>query len=262
MNTQTKKSSQETVTNRILIAFTAAFFSVIAALYVQNNILIPSKYELLRSILFWVRNAALLAGVLAVGYRIFMLIKKEGKPMRAITPMGLAVFSFLVAIFCHIEYAYPQVVFRFVIFAIPAVTVLYIIFYIYCREFFYSALALFSSAIVFYLTYREQYLNATSFEKSTNGTLLLMIAMTFVVLLTVLIDLVLRKNDGKLKLGKRSFQLLPKDFAYPYVYLVLGFVLLGMVSCLLLGYTAAYVMMIASVVVAFLYAVYFTIKMI
>jgi|GEM_PF-4026015 len=262
MNKQMKTTAQETVTNRILLAFTAAFVSVIAALYVQKNIMYPAKYETLMAILYWVRIGALVAGVAALLFRIFKAVKKAGKPTRALTPMGIAVFSFLVAVFCHIEYTYLHEASRFVLFAIPTVTVLYIVFYIYCREFFYSALSLCSAAVIFYLTYKTQYTNVAIYQRSTNGTPLLTAAMAGIVLLTVLVDLLLRKNDGTLKLGKHKFQLLPKSFAYPYLYLVFGFVLLGMVACLLLGYTAAYVMMIASVVVAFLYAVYFTIKMI
>ena len=255
------KLSQEIISNRILLIFSLTFVGIAAIFYINRYYLVPTHTAGIGKTLDIMQYVFLAFTLLACAYRIMRIFKPLDKPQKTISPMMIATVSLIVTLSCRSVLATAGASTKFLYVALPATAILYIIFYIYSREFFLSATALAAAAIFFYNIYSLQ--NAGVYEATRQDMLPLILGGVAVLAVFAFFALVLKKNNGKMKLGKKSYQLIPAAFTYSYLYIVLGYILLGILACIAItALPVAYYLVFASPAIAFLYAVFFTIKLI
>lgn len=199
----------------------------------------------MHTVLKGLRIACPLAAVLCLAWALFQMKKGVGKT-------GLLVSAALVlcqvAVCAHVSVAYKEAGVQMLLLLVPAMAGLALVYYLYQKEFFLAAAASGLSVLGLWFV---RYGGAGPDVVLTLVGILLVLAVT----------LWLKKQGGNVNLLGRSFQVLPKDAAYP-VILVTGVVSLAVVAgAMVLGAAVAYYLLFVMVVWLFALLVYYTVKM-
>lgn len=156
--------------------------------------------------------------------------------------------------FCsHIAVSFRDAGVRMLFLLVPAWAALALVYYLYQREFFFSA-ALSGMGVVALWLVRHQ--------GSGKVTLYVFLAVFAVVLAAGAAALnKARQNRGELKLAGRTVQLLPKEAGYATIWVTAAANVAAVVLGLVLGGTVAYYLMYVLVAWLFGLLVYYTVKM-
>lgn len=169
--------------------------------------------------------------------------------------MGIGIVAAITGL--SLQFYFPDAFSLLYVF-IPALTVLYLIYYIYQREYFFSSVLIICGCFGFYFLYRlTRSLGVTGVPK-----IIIIIAAAGILVLAAILEFVLRRPGGKMKLGGKEFKLLSERFEYRFLFIALALLLAGILITLALGFHGAYYMMFVMLVLEFIYAVYFTARLI
>lgn len=137
---------------------------------------------------------------------------------------------------------------------VPAMAVLALVYYLYQREFFFSACGTGVGLLGLWLVRKN----------SGNHDLLVTLytVVGAVILLAILLlALNLKKNQGNLAIGGKQLSILSKNSNYLPIFLSCAIGLLALTAGLLLGSTAAFYLLFVLLAWLFVLLVYYTVKM-
>jgi len=191
-----------------------------------------------------------LVGMAACAVWAWLNMKKNGKAtVPVVMLLGCAALCFC----SHITLAYNDSGVRMLFLLVPAWAALALVYYLYQREFFISGVFTGLGVVVLWLIRH----GATSVV-----TMYLFLALMVVVIGGGLLWLnMLRKADGKMKLGGKSVEILPQDANYAIMFAVALVNVAAAVLGLLMGSTIAYYLVYVLVAGLFGLLVYYTVKM-
>lgn len=219
--------------NRYFINYTTATESINRALAIHAAL----------TGLRWISLAALVICV------VWMLLRlsKNGK---AALPGVLSIAAGVLLLCCHVILRFSDSGLRMLFWLVPAWAALALVYYLYQREFFFSAL--FSGLGVLGLWFVRHAGSASWY------TILVVVVM---VLLAAGMFL-LSKKQGVLTLGKGKAHLLPAEANYSLVFLSCAISLVVIALAAFVGGSLAYYLLYAMVAWLFALLVYYTVKMI
>jgi len=164
-----------------------------------------------------------------------------------VTVLAVGISSGLIALFYRaaVELLYILV---------PAMAVLALVYYLYQREFFFSACGTGVGLLGLWLV------------RKNNGNHDLLVTLytvigVVVLLAILLLALYLKKNQGILTIKGRRLSVLPKNSNYLPLFLSCAIGLLALAAGLLLGGTAAFYLLFVLLAWLFILLVYYTVKM-
>lgn len=219
--------------NRYYINYTTATESINRVLAIQAAL----------SGLRWVSLAALVVCV------VWMLVRlsRNGK---AALPGVLCLAAGILLLCSHIILNFRDTGLRMLFWLVPAWAALALVYYLYQREFFFSALI---SGLGLLGLWFVRHAGAAS--------LYTILVVVIVVLLAVGLFL-LKKKDGVLSLGKGRAHLLPQEASYSLPFVSCGVSLVVIALAAFVGGSLAYYLLYAMVAWLFALLVYYTVKMI
>jgi len=191
-----------------------------------------------------------LVGVAACAVWIWLNAKKNAK-----TKVPVVMLLGCVALFfcAHITLVYNDSGVRMLFLLVPAWAALALVYYLYQREFFISGVFTGMGVVALWLI-RHGLISMV--------TMGLFLALMVIVIVGGLIWLSkLRKNNGKMKLGGKSVEILPQDANYSIMFAVALVNVAAAVLGLALGSTVAYYLVYVLVAGLFGLLVYYTVKM-
>lgn len=170
----------------------------------------------------------------------------------------LFVVSSALFITVHMVLSFQEGGVRMLFLLVPAWAALALVYYLYQREFFYSALYTGMGAVGLWLL-RHRGASGRSVPLTAYGFLVLMAVM----LVAGLVALnQMKKSGGVLKLGGREIQALPADANYTFILLSFAVNVAALVLAFALGETVAYYLIYLLVAWLFALLVYYTVKMV
>lgn len=219
--------------NRYYINYTTATESINRVLAIQAAL----------SGLHWVSLAALVVCV------VWMLVRlsRNGK---AALPGVLSLAAGILLLCSHIILNFRDSGLRMLFWLVPAWAALALVYYLYQREFFFSALI---SGVG---------LLGLWFVRHEGAASLYTIFIVVVVVLLAVGLFLLKKKDGVLSLGKGRAHLLPQEANYSLTFVSCGVSLVVIALAAFVGGSLAYYLLYAMVAWLFALLVYYTVKMI
>lgn len=219
--------------NRYYINYTTATESINRVLAIQAAL----------SGLRWVSLAALVVCV------VWMLVRlsKNGK---AALPGVLSLAAGMLLLCSHIILNFRDSGLRMLFWLVPAWAALALVYYLYQREFFFSALI--SGLGVLGLW----------FVRHAGAVSLYTILVVVVIVLLAVGLFLLKKKAGVLSLGKGKAHILPEEASYSLTFLSCAVSLVVIALAAFVGGSLAYYLLYAMVAWLFALLVYYTVKMI
>ncbi len=219
--------------NRYYINYTTATESINRVLAIQAAL----------SGLRWVSLAALVVCV------VWMLVRlsRNGK---AALPGVLCLAAGILLLCSHIILNFRDTGLRMLFWLVPAWAALALVYYLYQREFFFSALISGLGLLGLWFV-----------RHAGTASLYTILVVVIVVLLAVGLFL-LKKKDGVLSLGKGRAHLLPQEASYSLPFVSCGVSLVVIALAAFVGGSLAYYLLYAMVAWLFALLVYYTVKMI
>lgn len=191
----------------------------------------------------WVSLAALVVCV------VWMLLRLS-KNGNAALPGVLSIVAGALLLCSHIILKFQDAGLRMLFWLVPAWAALALVYYLYQREFFFSALL---SGLGLLGLWFVRHPGAASWYTIA--------AVVVVVLLTAGL-FVMKKKDGLLTLGRGKARLLPAEANYSLVFLSCAISLVVIALAAFVGGSLAYYLLYAMVAWLFALLVYYTVKMI
>lgn len=218
--------------NRYYINYTTATESINRVLAIQAAL----------SGLRWVSLAALVVCV------VWMLVRlsRNGK---AALPGVLCLAAGILLLCSHIILNFRDTGLRMLFWLVPAWAALALVYYLYQREFFFSALISGLGLLGLWFV-----------RHAGTASLYTILVVVIVVLLAVGLFL-LKKKDGVLSLGKGRAHLLPQEASYSLPFVSCGVSLVVIALAAFVGGSLAYYLLYAMVAWLFALLVYYTVKM-
>lgn len=246
-----KKQREDQALNRVLWWFGGAvvlefFLLLLNRFYINFDV---QGIDLAAGIFRFLQIAAWVTLALAVAGVIWWVVckKKGGKTFLP----GVCALAFAVLFVCAFAAGmWGELGVQFLYVAVPVAAVLALIYYLYQKEFFLVALlgglTLFAMWAYRKLAYVNLWLVYGIF-----------IAVAVATVVAVIFFVVLQRGKGRLVKAR----VLPKKANYLPMYIAAGVTLASLVATFLLGGTAAYVCLIATVAWLFGAAVYYTVRL-
>lgn len=219
--------------NRYYINFNSSVESINRAVAIQ-------------AALIGLRWVSLAAVVICVVWMLFQL-SKNGK---AVLPGVLSIAAAALLLCSHVILQFKDSGLRMLFWLVPAWAALALVYYLYQREFFFSALLSGLGLLSLW------------FVRHT-APLSLYTILTVVVLVLLAAGLfVMKQKDGLLQLGQGKARLLPAEANYSLVFLSFAVSLVVIALAALVGGSLSYYLLYAMVAWLFALLVYYTVKMI
>ena len=219
--------------NRYYINFNSSVESINRAVAIQ-------------AALIGLRWVSLAAVVICVVWMLFQL-SKNGK---AVLPGVLSIAAAALLLCSHVILQFKDSGLRMLFWLVPAWAALALVYYLYRREFFFSALLSGLGLLGLW------------FVRHT-APLSLYTILTVVVLVLLAAGLfVMKQKDGLLQLGQGKARLLPAEANYSLVFLSFAVSLVVIALAALVGGSLSYYLLYAMVAWLFALLVYYTVKMI
>ena len=137
---------------------------------------------------------------------------------------------------------------------VPAGAVLALVYYLYQKEFFFSACGVGGGMLGLWLVRK----NIGTHDLVVN---LYMVAGAVLLVAILLLTLTIKKNQGVLAVGERQYEILPKQSNFMLIVLSCAVSLLALLAGLLLGGTVAFYLLFVLLGWLFVLLVYYTVKM-
>lgn len=140
---------------------------------------------------------------------------------------------------------------KFLYLAVPAVAVLALIYYLYQREFFFSALLSALGLLGIKLLPRIKGASVIGYGYA--------VALAVIVVAALVVFRMLQKNEGKLSVKGKLTRILPKNANYALLYVTCGVVAVAAIAAVVLGgLTVLYGVLVAWLLIL---AVYYTVRL-
>ena len=200
---------------------------------------------LIRDVLAYGR---ILAAVAALGCLVWAFLQMKAQKSAGL-PLVLAIVAGAVAVCAHVAVAYRESGVRMLFLLVAAWAGLALVYYLYQKEFFLAAIGTGLGVLGLW------------FARFGGGFCLESLATLLALVLVLAVIVLLRKEDGQVKLAGLELSVLSKGTNYP---LVLGSTLAALVAVIaacLMGATAAYYLTFVMIAWLFGLLVYYTVKM-
>ena len=243
------------VTSRLFIVFGLSALAMVAFMVLSNLLSKGTTLEAgfaMMSILFWAAVGLLAA---AAAWLVVSIAKKV--PMKRMYITAPAIFVMAAVFFLGVllvRYTFPAG-FRYVFVLIPLALVLYLIFSSYQPAFFTISIFMSGSAVVYYFTYRA----LTASQLAKFGRPMAIGFGVLVLLLSAAFEMAFRRRGRVLRLGR--FRMLAERMDFFLFYLAALVVLIGLILTLIVGFQATFYMLFVLLALEFLYAIYYTVKL-
>lgn len=255
------RAQEDYVTNKILTIFVGTFALMMLLIIAYRG------YSHMNTYLRSYYGSYIAAGVGALGAvcaGIFAVrdhkkgIKHEYK---VLTPLNLCLAGLLICVCGLVSGRFGVDGIKVLYAVVPSVALLSLLPMIYPRDFFFITLVSGCGVLLMYIYSKEiseLLLWQRDFSLRSLGATLfaLLLLAAWVVLLVRL-----RKDHGRLKLGKLDLEFYPKNTRYVFSFITAGVVALCALLAYLLGAVAAYYLMFLLLAYIFAMAVVYTVKM-
>lgn len=180
---------------------------------------------------------------------VWLAARKAGRLVRLAG--GLTLVFLVLAVCAVVIRIFDNSGVKFLYLGVPAVAVLALIYYLYQREFFFSALLSALGLLGIKLLPRIKGASVVGYGYAVALAVILMVALV--------VFRMLQKNEGKLSVKGKLTQVLPKNANYALLYVTCGVVAVAAIAAVVLGGLAV----LYGVLVAWLLilAVYYTVRL-
>lgn len=169
-------------------------------------------------------------------------------------PLALAVIFAVLSGSAYLFRMYGDVSVRVMQVVVPVVAVLALVYYLYQKEYF--AITILGGLCIFGLwMYRRAAVTHPVLSYAYMAVFIILAAATLI------LALMLQRGNGTLRWGGEQRLVLPRNAAYPMVYITCALTVLAGAAALLWGATVAYYAIFVIVAWIFVMAVYFTVRM-
>jgi len=252
------KSSNSYVVGRMFTAFFAGVVGVVFLLILER--LVNRGNTALTGLMIINMLPFFGAAVFAAGLVLFIERRRRKVSEKELVVTGglfMGIGVVIAAAGLALQNFFPDAFGLFYVF-IPALTILYLIYYIYQKEYFFSSVLIICGCFGFYFLYRlTRSLGVTAVPRT-----LVIVAALVLLAIAALLEFAFRRPGGKLRLGSKEYRPFPERFEYRFLFITLALLFLGLFVTLFLGFHGAYYMMFVMLVLEFVYAVYFTARLI
>lgn len=203
-----------------------------------------------------VRIVALIA-LAASAVWCFLRFSREGRT--GTMPLVLvAAFSAVTAI-AHITICFKDAGVRMLFLLVPAWAALALVYYLYQREFFYSAFYTgLGTMLLWMLRHKDSTVDPSS-SRLTTYVFLAIVAILMVLGLVMLLQA--RKNGGVWSLAGREVRVLPAEAGYSLIFLTLAVNVVAVAAAAVMGGNVGYYLIYVLGAWLFALLVYYTVKM-
>ena len=209
------------------------------------------QYDAARQTVSIMKLIFLASGILELGLSVFWRWQK-GKKIPYLFSIG--VVSLVSALMLHWTVIYGIQMVKLLCVFCPVAAVLYFIYTVYQPEFFATSLAMVSGILSMWIDRRYCYTHPEIGKYSLQVALAVIIV---IIAVTVWASL----GKGVLKAGKWSYRLYRAKTSYPFPLVGMAAALAATAASVLFGIEVAYFAAIALAAVLFVYAVYYTVKL-
>lgn len=203
-----------------------------------------------------VRLIALAAAVASLVWGVLRFLK-QGKT-GALPLVLVAAFSAL-TMTAHVILCFKDAGVRMLFLLVPAWAALALVYYLYQREFFYSAFYTGLGAVALWMLRHKDTTVNPSASRLTTYVFLALMAVLLVAGLVFLLQA--KKNGGVLMLKGREIRLLPADAGCTLILLSCAVNVAAIAAAMILGGNVGYYLIYALVAWLFALLVYYTVKM-
>ena len=180
---------------------------------------------------------------------LWLAARKKGKLVRLTAGLTLAFLP--LAVSAVATYFFAAAGIRFLYMAVPAVAVLALIYYLYQREFFFSAVLSALGLLGIKLLPRIKGASVIGYGYA--------VALAVILVAALVVFRMLQKNEGKLSVKGKLTQVLPKSANYALLYVTCGVVAAVAIAAVVLGgLTVLYGVLVAWLLIL---AVYYTVRL-
>lgn len=259
---KTKKQLEELSTNKMLLVFGVSALYLFLISLIKNSVqMVGQSRSAAATVIYLVLILASLA-LIPIGLISYYRMRRAGRQPQYQLVNGLNVSMLALVVFCCSAAQYlfglGDMGMKITYLSVVAAAALSIIYWIFRRECWLAMLVLGISALIDYLLYRLPY--ALSIWMDAWKFLGALYALALVIGTVML--LLLKKNKGVFRLGKRRVQLLHPSFNYWPVLAAIFFAAIVFALCVLLGTSCFYYAVFAMAIVLVGYGVYSILLMI
>ncbi len=194
-------------------------------------------------------KAVRMGGLLLTAACLVWLVVQLKSRKKAALPLALTLLCAAVTFCAHTTLAFKSNGIQMLFLLVPALGGLALIYFLYQREFFFSALPAVLSVVGLWFVRARGGIGAES-VLALLGTAL-----------TLAFVLLARKGGGALSLAGTRFQMLPKNSSFPLILATCAASLAVLLLAAVLGATAAYYLIFLMIAWLFALLVYYTVKM-
>ena len=228
--------------NRYYINFNSSVESINRAVAIQ-------------AALIGLRWVSLAAVVICVVWMLFQL-SKNGK---AVLPGVLSIAAAALLLCSHVILQFKDSGLRMLFWLVPAWAALALVYYLYQREFFYSAFYTgLGTMLLWMLRHKDSTVDPSS-SRLTTYVFLAIVAILMVLGLVMLLQA--RKNGGVWSLAGREVRVLPAEAGYSLIFLTLAVNVVAVAAAAVMGGNVGYYLIYVLVAWLFALLVYYTVKM-
>ena len=163
------------------------------------------------------------------------------------------------AVWCFLRFSREDAGVRMLFLLVPAWAALALVYYLYQREFFYSAFYTgLGTMLLWMLRHKDSTVDPSS-SRLTTYVFLAIVAILMVLGLVMLLQA--RKNGGVWSLAGREVRVLPAEAGYSLIFLTLAVNVVAVAAAAVMGGNVGYYLIYVLVAWLFALLVYYTVKM-
>lgn len=254
---QISRAESDYVTNRVLTVFAGSILLMVYSTYLKNGLSYASSFPtafMAAKIALWLGLGLAAAGVVL---DVWQMRRGTYRPETLFNGTGLLMLGLLLAAASYLMVGFdPEVSLRVLYVIIPVCAILYLVYSVYPREFFSLATAMTLVAVMLWLIAKSIGSNAMS------GATVWFLAVGLLICVGLEgVYLMVRKNRGKLKVGKLEPALFGPDTKHALVVSVAACCAVLLLAAFFLAGSVGYYAMFAVAGALFVMVVYYTVKM-
>lgn len=257
-NKKTAQRREDYLTNRVLAVFTLAFVLILGLMGAYRLYSRVETMFVIRKVLY------VLAAVFAAGTVAGILWERFGKKReyKVVCGKNVALGCAIVAVcaFCCAALTTSGVKMMYVF--VPVASALILIYLLYPHDFFLMSLVCACGAVLLWYLSRsiaDGFVVGRFFQFDL-AIACLIAAFVLLAAYACAVKLV-EKNNGTVKIGSKTFEVMPKTTKYFLSYITAGVTAACLIAGFICGATVAYYLVFVMVAYLLILAVYYTVKM-
>ena len=251
------KKSEEELTNQVMAVFFISGVLLFGLTYLVRAWEYYATHNTAFFIISWLRRMMLVGMTAGVAWTAWAIKKGKYRPGSVLNGVWLFALCGVIWTICHCIYYDRTLWVRAWYALIPAFALLFLIFAVYSRTFFIMALTHTILGAMIWVLYKSSVNSQINAYRVAALVLGLAVCVAAVVLY-----LMARKNNGKVKFGKVSFLLFSPHTQGTMVLVLYAISALALIAAFILGGKTAWVLLLADLVFLGVSAIYYTIKLI